>query len=294
MILYVALLGALLGAAIFGLITAFSRPVPDLSDAASRLQPGTNGEVTGTAPQETTMWHKAGAWLQSSPLAPYVREPSHDLAILGIAPQKWLGEKLIFAGAGFVLPWLLAMVLAAAGISIPIYIVFAAAIGFAILLFFIPDIDTRKNAALARDEFNRALCAYIDLVALERRAGVGATQALEEAAAVGDGPVFQRLREGLTRARFHGNPPWIALEGLSEELGLPDLDDIGGIIRTTDSGAGVYDALRARSKGLRGSILSKDLASANQASQRLAMPTAALSMVFLGLLITPAVLSMFG
>ena len=68
-------------------------------------------------------------------------------------------------------------------------------------LFFVPDVDLHRRAAAARDELRHAVCAYLELVALERAGDAGTVEALERAATVGDSPAFIRIRDALTRAR---------------------------------------------------------------------------------------------
>ena len=111
-------------------------------------------------------------------------------------------------------------------------------------------------SAAAREEFARATSAYIDLTALERAAGAGATQALEQAATVGDSWVFVRLREQLIRARLSGTPPLEGLHELSTELALPELSDLADIMRLSgEEGAAVYKTLRARSASMRAAMM---------------------------------------
>src|SRR5674476_1662333 len=53
--------------------------------------------------------------------------------------------------------------------------------------------------------------------------------ALASAAEIGDSWVFSRIREELARARYNGQPPWDALNELSDTLGLPELADVAHI-----------------------------------------------------------------
>lgn len=159
------------------------------------------------------------------------------------------------------------------------------------VLSLLPAYNARSDAAVAREEFARAVGAFTDLTALERQAGAGSTQALESAAAVGDSWVFARIREELARARWAGKPPWDALGDLGASLQVPGLGDLADIMRMSgEQGVAVYDALRARAAANRDAVLAADHARANRASEALAIPTAALGIVFLGLLATPAII----
>lgn len=291
----VALLGAGLGAGIVMAVYALQRPQPALKETIDRLHPPrTSAKVVVTA--EATgldgISAKAGSWLEASSLAQWVSIPRKDLALAGIPVNKFLGEKIVSALLGLFMPWVLTTILAVAGVSIPL--VFTLLISFVafVALFFWPDIHLKNAAKDGRDEYARALSAYIDLVALERMAGAGSTQALEQAAEVGDGPVFKRLREELAKARWHQRQPWDNLADLAEEMNLPELGELADIMRMSGDGASVYNALRARSAGIRDAILSKDKTKANSASERMSMPTAMLCVVFTMLLVAPPVLTL--
>ena len=91
------------------------------------------------------------------------------------------------------------------------------------------------------------MCAYLDLVALERAADAGTVEALDRAAAIGDGRAFARIRDALLRARLPGARRGTGLTDLAAELGVPELGDVADIMRLSgEDGAAVYATLRAR------------------------------------------------
>ncbi len=161
-------------------------------------------------------------------------------------------------------------------------------------MFFLPNYNAVDDARKARLEFTRALGAYIDLVALERNNGSGVRQAMESAAEVGDSWVFTRLSEELTRSRWSGQPPWDALHALSDELGLPELDDFADIMRLSgEEGASVYTNLRARSAAMRTAMLNDEISEANAVGERMTIPGSLLGVIFMALLVAPSLLRMF-
>jgi Flp pilus assembly protein TadB len=102
--------------------------------------------------------------------------------------------------------------------------------------------------------------------------------------------VFVRLREQLIRARLSGTPPWDGLHDLADELGLPELSDLADIMRLSgEEGAAVADTLRARSRGLRAALLTKEQTRANEESERMVIPVAFLGLIFLVILGAPAI-----
>ena len=158
-------------------------------------------------------------------------------------------------------------------------------------MFFLPNYNVRDDAKKARAEFSRALGAYIDFVALERNSGAGPRQAMEVAAGVGDSWVFRRLGEELARTRWSGLTPWDALHALALELGLPELDDLADIMRLSgEEGAQIYRSLRARSAGMRSAMLATEKARANEVGEKMSIPMSLLGVIFLAILVAPALL----
>jgi hypothetical protein len=59
-------------------------------------------------------------------------------------------------------------------------------------------------------------------------------------------------------------------------------------------GAQVYSNLRARSAGIRSAMLNAELAKANEIGERMSIPMSILGVIFLALLICPALLRLLG
>ena len=232
--------------------------------------------------------------IKALPPAVWVRTPTRELAILRIPLARFYGDKIVFALMGLLIPPLLGFLLDLIGLGLPVAVPAVASLGLAAVMFFVPNYNAVDEAKKARLEFSRALGAYIDLVALERHNGSGVRQAMEAAAGVGDAWVFRRLSEELTRSRWSGQPPWDALHSLAEELGLPELDDFADIVRLSgEEGASVYANLRARSAAMRTAMLNDEITEANAVGERMTIPGALLGVIFMALLVAPALLRMF-
>ena len=291
------LLGATGGLGVTLIVRELLPSDPQLASALDRLAPTRPGADTpavqtpaadlgGTGALE----HRVGIWAQRHLTgAPFVAIPTTELLLLRIPVARHLGQKVLMALLGLLFPAVFVVVTATLGVTLPIALPAVFALVLAAVLFVIPDLDVRRKAAAAREEFARATSAYLDLTALERAAGAGATQALEQAATVGDSWVFVRLREQLVRARLSGRPPWDGLHDLAVELGLPELSDLADIMRLSgEEGAAVADTLRARSRGLRAALLTKEQTRANEESERMVVPVALLGLIFLVILGAPA------
>lgn len=288
----VILCGAMLGLGVL-VVAAQVRPAPPhLKSALSRLYPEPD---SGRPVQEANgpdLKMRLGAWLSHQPfVTERIALPRKELGLLRISPSSFYGEKLLYALIGLMFPTVMAFALGVAGISLPLAIPALAAPAMAIGLSFIPDIEARKNAQEARQEFTRDIGAYLDLVALERKGGAGASKALESAARGGDNWVFQRLQEELAKARWSHTPAWDALSDLADELDVSALHDVADIMRMSgEESTGVYDTLRARSTSLRNAILSDEQARANADNERMVIPVTGLAMIFIALLAIPAVM----
>lgn len=269
--------GLLAGAGVLFLVWYLLPADPDLGDVMARLRPGlTSGRVSEAAASAIgePLSSRVGRWGQRH-LPPVLRgeTPARDLALLGKPVHVFYGEKLLHAGAAMLVVPLLSLLLSM-GVEMALYVPAAATLILAVLLWFVPNLDVRSEAAKSRAEFSRALASYVDLVALERRAGGAATrQALEDAALRGDSWPFRRIGEVLARSDFARIQPADALHELAVELGLPDLDDLADTMRLSGAeGVEVYDTLRGRSSSMRQARLSAELAQANAVGERMTIP----------------------
>lgn len=292
-----ALLGGILlaGGAVL-LAWRFLPAHPDLGDVLVRLAPDTSrpGIDADTVDESTT--DRLGRWgMRTLPADVWGRIPTQELALLRIPVARFYGEKILFAVAGLLIAPLLSVFLTVLGWQLPVLVPVGGTLVLAGVMWFLPNYNVRDDAKRARVEFARALGAYTDLVALERNAGSGPRQALEIAAQVGDSWVFRRLREELAFSNWSGEAPWDALQRLSQELGLPELSDLADIVRLSgEEGSQIYGQLRARSASMRTAMLHAELSHANAVGERMSIPMSILGVIFLALLITPALLRVMG
>jgi hypothetical protein len=286
------LAGALVGLGLTVILAGLRAPAPDLRAALARLTAPTDVPAAWAA-----VGSDAGSALDRSlaRLADRLSEAlglsrhRADLALTGTTPSRMALEKLGYGMVGLVFPILMGSILAIAGVSLPFAVPMAAGVLLGAAMSFLPEVELRRRAALARLQLRRTVCVYLELVALERAADAGAVEALERAAAVGQGPGFGHIREALLRARLEGRTPWQQLSALAEELAVPELGDVADIMRLSgEDGAAVLPTLRARAASLRTSLLQSDVAAANEASERMSIPVALLGVAFMALLGFPA------
>jgi pilus assembly protein TadC len=281
------LLGGMAGVGIALVVAHLVPAPPDLRAALDRL---TTQRAEPPLIADAGLRDRLGrALLTQGRGLPGLRPPRRELAVLGIKPHEWLGEKALLAVIGLAFPPCLASVLGLLGIGLPWAVPTLVSVALAALFFALPSLTLRERAANRREDFARAVAAYVELVALERLAGSGTTQALENASHVGQSWVFERIREELLRSRLSGTTPWESLSRLAGELGVPELGDLSDIMRLAgEEGAQVYEALRARGRSLRTAMLTREQARANAASERMVMPVALLALCFALMIATPA------
>jgi len=284
------LAGMLVAAGVATFVWWASPAEPDLADALDRISPHPATTVTSVVLVGDGT-EGVGLWALRRLPAGWVRIPTRDLAVLRKSVASFYGDKLAFAGlAALAVPllsWLISWTVPLL-VTVPVVVTLAAMVAGWLL----PDLNVKQDAAKARAEFSRALGSYTDLVALERHGGgSGTRQAMELAADVGDSWPFHRVSEELARSRFSGHQPWDALHQLADQLAVTDLDDLADIMRLCgEEGAPVYDTLRARSAANRNALLTHDLGEANEVGERMFIPASVTAVVFLAILIIPAIL----
>lgn len=283
--------GVLCGLGIFVAVREIV-PAPTRLDAAlARLDPGQDWVPSAAprAPRAGPLARRIAAEL------PWLPVPATDLALLGKDRESWIASKVACGLLGLVFPPLLAALATLAGTSLPWTFSVVASLVFGAALFFAPDLVTRVNAAERRNDFRHALTSYLDLVALERGAGAGPTEALEAAAEIGDGWAFQRIAGALAAARRSGAAPWTALAALARETGVSELADVADIAEVAGhEGAKILETLTARAASMRSQALASDRAKAGSRSTTMVVPIALLGAGFLLLLIFPIVYRTFG
>ncbi|WP_051942978.1 type II secretion system F family protein [Streptacidiphilus rugosus] len=276
-----------------GIAIAVAAALPgrsDLGDVLARLDASRLDVIA--PPTQASTAHGVYERIGSTVLARFgtLGLPRRELEILRESPALWLGRKVAVALYGLMLPLLGGAVLAAMNEPLSFTVPGAAGLVFAAVFWFLMDVRIRQLAAEARLEFRVAVASYLELVGLERAADAGPTEALKRAAAVGDGWVFERIRDALLRAELAGIAPWDGLRHLSQEIGVPELGAPADIIAVAgEEGASVHSTLQAQARSLRGVLLTDQQAQANTASEKMVVPVAALVILMTVYIAYPAI-----
>jgi len=275
--------GAIAGGGVFLAVRELLPAAPSLGSVLSRLAPEPDAPVRPAAPG---LESALGTW---GFLARYLTIPAKELAILGKGPDTYLTSVAVSSIAGLIAPAVLTTMLTVAGIGPHLVLPLLLGPVCALLFGLLAHRDVLAKGAVARREFTRTFCTYLDLVILELTAA-GPVQALERAARISHGWVFRRLDDALTQAQMQLVFPWDQLRTLADEIGLIELHDFAAIMRSAgDSGARVQETLHEQVEALRDRLRTDALTRAEAVSARLEMPAALLVIVLAIFIIYPLI-----
>ena len=293
------LTGLGLGTGIWLLVLGL-RPAPLTATARLHLldNPAIVTAPTASLAPPTDGLHRLRLWLglralpatDSSTLAVLTGDVTADLAVTGTAAELHAGSKALAAMTGLLTPALLVALLSVAGLRLPLLVPLWLCLTAAVVGYLLPDLRLRRAAADARRAFRTSVAAFLDLVAMRMASGSGLAEALQDAAGIGHGPAFARIRGALADARTDGLSPALALGLLGNQLQLPDLVEVATRLRLVDtSGAQAQASLRAQAASLRDRELADAQGRANEQSQSMLVAQVVLGFGFVLFLGYPAV-----
>lgn len=158
------------------------------------------------------------------------------------------------------------------------------------LLYWFPDRDLKDKAKARREEFTRALNAWVTLVSIGISGGGGLNTAMGDASNMGRGWVFRRLKLCLEEAALEQETPWSALMGLAKETQVESLEELAGALTLAGaSGARITETLVSRAESGRAKELSDVRTKAEEQSTKLGVPVGMMMFAFIAFLGYPAV-----
>jgi tight adherence protein C len=147
--------------------------------------------------------------------------------------------------------------------------------------FFLPEAMLKRRAEGRRRRMRQDLVHFAELVSLAVSAGLGVEGAVDQAAASGEGPLFDELRRLLREARLRGESAPATMSRLPAEVGLGDAESLAVAIgAAADHGTAITQALRAQARALRERRRLELVEASERAQVRMLLPV--------GLLILPA------
>lgn len=235
---------------------------------------------------------RLGRWLHVHlPAVPGLSAPTNALDLLEIPPGDLALQKAILAVAGMMAPALLSGLLGAV-LGQPVLLPLVLCPLLAAVFWLTPDLRVRAMAAARRREFTRFVATYLELVAVALLGNTTADAALASAATVSDAWAFARIRREYQIADATRTTKWVALERLSDTLGVPALGEVARIMRLSEAHVSVRDQLRAACDKLRLTVVNDDAIDAQRVSNQMQVPIVLTILPVLALVLIPTVLQL--
>ncbi|HWM21396.1 MAG TPA: type II secretion system F family protein [Ilumatobacteraceae bacterium] len=133
------------------------------------------------------------------------------------------------------------------------------------------------------------LSAYLDVVTMLLAGNSGHEGALEQAARAGDGRLFVELRRRMREVGTTGKSLVEALSTTADELGLVELQQVAATTALSSAeGAPVARTLAAKCSTLRSTLATEQESEARLRTSRLTAPIVGMALIFMALVIYPA------
>ncbi|MEA5457297.1 TadC protein [Sinomonas sp. JGH33] len=284
------IIGAAVGLGVIVVAAEFVPRRPRLSSALEQLR-AEDVEVSNQSFRD-----KLGRAVQTGPFQ-WLKADPKDLSLVEVTPLQHATRQGIAGLFGLVAVPLLSLVVVFAG-SYPAVLVLyslplAALLG--LVLMWAANLAVASQAKEKRQDFSRAVAAFIELVAVDRKSGSSAAVALYRSAHVADSWVFRRLQQSLQLAEFRGTQPWEAFKQLAAEIDVKELAELADYMSLAGTeGVSVYEALRARGAGLRVELLTQMRTEANAKTEKITIPAAVLGMLLLAFIAVPPIIRLLG
>lgn len=270
---------------------AVRRPVR-LADALQHLDGVVASPIT-PAPVSDERGDRLGHWVLTRLRVPIAPRTARMLTLKNRTLSDFAAEKAIMAALGLLGPVIFGVVAMALRLGVG-WTPFGVALVGALVGWFVPDLRLRGQEAQTSSDTGEAVCTFVDLVTLERLANQSSTQALHRAASVSQAPLFRELQTGLERAMLEQRPAWQALVRVGRDLDVPQLVELGDVIRLDEQGAALSGVLRARAEELRDAQLLADKVAAQEVSESLTIWMVVPAMIFGLIFLIPPLMRLVG
>ena len=274
-----------------GLLVAaygWMQPAPSLQQVMSHLQRGSSSGEQGSSASGSGRF--TGPLVDALRGLPRLLPSDAELALVGRPLEQHVAWLVLAAVVGFVAPPLALSVLQGAGVvSLGWFVPLLAAIGGAVLGPFVVHTATVDQAEQVRSDLRYQVSAYLDVVTMLLAGNTGYEGALEQAAHAGDGRLFAELRRRMRESGARGSSLTEALRQTGADFGLDELDQIAATAALSAAeGAPVARTLAAKCATLRSALATEQESEARLRTSRLTTPIVAMALIFMALVIYPA------
>lgn len=280
------LLGVGIGTGLWLLLTGLRPPTPSAASVLARLSTPTPIVRPAPPSQVPVSGWSARAGKRFVPLLSRFGLPStktrRDLLVLGRSADDLLAQQAASGATGLILAPVSDLWFSVLGLQIPSVLLVLGTAASVALMFWLPVMSTAAAAKVARAETRAALAMFLELTGTSFTSGGGVEQSLHDAAAIGDGPTFMKLRAALAEAQLARTPIPSVFARLAHDLDSPDLAQLAASLALTGSeGARIKEALRAKTQVLRASQLADVQAAAEAATERTGVPIGLMFFAFM-------------
>ncbi|MCY9783995.1 type II secretion system F family protein [Nocardiopsis sp. EMB25] len=212
-----------------------------------------------------------------------------DLEVCDRDAASFLAEKTTGLVLALAVPPVLGTLLGLGGVVLPLPMAALTWAGFALVVWFAPDLSLRDEARKRRERMRHTLAGFADLVVVSLAGGAGVNGALTDASSASDGWAMVRVREALREAALRRQPHWTALRDLGERYDIPEFNELAASLQLAGAdGARIRSSLAAKARTLRTQFLAELDADAQSDTERMSLPVVLLFSGFLLLLGYPA------
>jgi len=273
-------------------ISGWLQPAPTLRRTIEHLQrPGPGAGIQSSSVQRSTPRHRLVSFLAAAVgRHPRLLPSSAELRLVGRPVEQHVVFLATASLAGLVLPpLLLGMLQAVDLVDLGWFVPAAASLGSALLGPLLVHTATIERAAAVRADLRYQVSAYLDVVTMLLAGNTGYEGALEQAAQAGDGRLFAELRRRMRESGARGLSLTDALQRTGRDLGLDELEQIAATAALSAAeGAPVARTLAAKCATLRTALSTEQESEARLRTSRLTTPIVGMALIFMGLVIYPA------
>lgn len=194
------------------------------------------------------------------------------------------------ASAGLVVAPLVVAIMQGVGlVSLSVFVPVVGALALAALAPLLVHTALVEEAQSMRGDLRYQVSAYLDVVTMLLAGNTGYEGALEQAAHAGDGRLFVELRRRMRESGARGSSLTDALHRTGVELGLGELQQIAATAALSAAeGAPVARTLAAKCATLRSALSSEQESEARLRTSRLTTPIVGMALIFMALVMYPA------
>jgi hypothetical protein len=271
-------------------VDGWRQPHPPLDRVIAHLRrPGPGGTVPEHAPLAVMQLVRAGGRRLAS-AAPGLFPSAIELRLVQRSLDSHVGMLACSAIVGALGPVVVVGALQASGVvSLSVFVPLGLALVGLVAGPLAVHAAVVERAGEVQTDLRFQLSAYLDVLTMLLAGNSGHEGALEHAAQAGDGRLFVELRRRMREVGTTGKSLVEALRTTADELGLVELQQVAATTALSSAeGAPVARTLAAKCSTLRSTLATEQESEARLRTSRLTAPIIGMALIFMALVIYPA------